>query len=197
MVLASAPSIDKARPQAVAPATSDRDRRLTFLVGDHYPFVWRVLRRLGLSEADADDAAQQVFLNVSRRLDDIRTGSERAFLFRTAVHVASKAHRSRRRRRETTEGDCADWPDQFPPADALLDQRRARALLDAMLHELPDELRDVVVLFEIEGLGKIEVAEALNIPPGTVASRLRRARQAISELVARHQARSRFRGSHD
>src|SRR4051812_12503921 len=67
-------------------------------VREHYGFAWRVLRRAGLSAEDADDAAQRVFLIATARLSDIQQGSERAFLFRTAAHVASKAHRSRRRR---------------------------------------------------------------------------------------------------
>ncbi len=56
---------------------------------------------------------------------------------------------------------------------------------------MPDDLKAVIVLFEIEGLTMGEIAEALAVPPGTVASRLRRARAELSAQVARHRARGR------
>jgi RNA polymerase sigma-70 factor (ECF subfamily) len=152
------------------------------------------LRRFGLSTADADDAAQRVFVIAAERYDDIAPGSERGFLFRTAMHVASKAHRSARRRLETAEADVGDEQDAAPLADELLDQRRARQLLDRILGEIEPDLAAVIVLFEIEGLTTTEVAEALDVPPGTVASRLRRARAELESHVSRHLARTRFRG---
>src|SRR5687768_7103195 len=72
--------------------------RVDVFVRQHHAFVWRVLRRNGLSPADADDAAQKVFLIAIERLSDIHAGSERAFLYRTAAHVAFKAQRAVRRR---------------------------------------------------------------------------------------------------
>jgi RNA polymerase sigma-70 factor (ECF subfamily) len=163
------------------------DLRITSLVQSTYPFVFRVLRRFGLSRADADDAAQQVFLVVDSRLSDVEPGKERAFLIRTAVHNASNAHRSRRRRPEDADGDCGDGADAGPSTDELVDQRRARALLDRLLDDMPMELKAVLVLYEIEGLTMSEIAEATDVPPGTVASRLRRARAELEARVARHQ----------
>lgn len=171
----------------------DASRKEEFVRG-HYAFVWRVLRRAGLSPEDADDAAQRVFLIATERLAEIARGSERAFLFRTAAHVASKVHRSRRRRPESAGLDDRDTADDAPSADELVDQRRARALLDRILAELPPELSAIFVLFDIEGLKKNEVAEALGIPPGTVASRLKRARDEIEARVVRYRARLRRNG---
>jgi RNA polymerase sigma-70 factor, ECF subfamily len=175
--------------------TTDRKERTDAFVRAHYAFVWRVLRRAGLSPEDADDAAQRVFLSAAERLDDIQAGSERAFLYRTAAHVASKAHRSRQRRPDAPGLDEAAAVDDAPTLDELLDQRRARALLDRILSELPQELSAIFVLFDVEGLKKTEVAEALGIPPGTVASRLKRAREEIEARVTRHQARSKRVGA--
>jgi RNA polymerase sigma-70 factor, ECF subfamily len=175
-------------------ATADAKRTEAF-VREHYGFAWRVLRRSGLSPADADDAAQRVFLIATERLSDITTGSERAFLFRTAMHVASKAHRSARRRPESPGLDGARECDPAPSVEELLDQRRARDLLDRILSELPPDLSAIFVLFDVEGLKKSEVAEALGIPPGTVASRLRRAREEIEARVTRLQARHRRMGA--
>jgi RNA polymerase sigma-70 factor, ECF subfamily len=184
----------KASPSTAMVQPIDHDRRLEALVRDHYAFVWRILRRFGLPEGEADDAAQRVFMIVDARLDDILPGSERAFLFRTGMHVASKVHRSVRRRREEPEDQITGLAGSEPLPDDLLDQRRARALLDRILGELPTDLQAVLVLFEIEELSTAEIAEALSIPAGTVASRLRRARAELEERVARYQARSRFKG---
>ncbi len=169
-------------------------RRTEAFVREHYAFAWRILRRAGLSPEDADDAAQRVFLIATERLADIRPGSERAFLFRTAAHVASKAHRSRRRRPDAPSIEVDEAVDAAPSLEDLLDQRRARDILDGILAELPLDLSAVFVLFDIEGLKKNEVAEALAIPPGTVASRLKRAREEIEIRVARLRARARTKG---
>jgi RNA polymerase sigma-70 factor (ECF subfamily) len=170
-------------------------QRTEAFVREHYAFAWRILRRAGLSPEDADDAAQRVFLIATARLHDIASGSERAFLYRTATHVASKAHRSRRRRPDLPGLDDAGALDDAPSLDELLDQRRARALLDRILSEMSPDLSAIFVLFDVEGLKKSEVAEALGIPPGTVASRLKRAREEIELRVARFTARTRRTGA--
>jgi len=169
-------------------------RRTEAFVREHYAFAWRILRRAGLSPEDADDAAQRVFLIATERLADIHPGSERAFLFRTAAHIASKAHRSRRRRPDVPSTEVDEAVDASPSLEDLLDQRRARDILDGILAELAPDLSAVFVLFDIEGLKKNEVAEALAIPPGTVASRLKRAREEIEARVVRLRARARRKG---
>jgi RNA polymerase sigma-70 factor (ECF subfamily) len=175
-------------------ATPDA-RRTEAFVREHYAFAWRVLRRAGLSPEDADDAAQRVFLIATERLADIESGSERAFLYRTSAYVASKAHRSQRRRPEAPGLDEGATLDDAPSLEELVDQRRARELLDRILGELPTELSAIFVLFDVEGLKKNEVAEALGIPPGTVASRLKRAREEIEARVTRLTARNRRMGA--
>ncbi len=168
-----------------APAPLGRAERVERLVREHFAFVWRVARRFGLAPADADDAAQRVMVIASERLGDIVDGSERAFLFRTAARVTSKAHRSRRRRPEDAREDCGEEADQGPTPEERVEQRRAREELDQILESLPAELRAAFVLFEIEGLSQSEVAHALGIAPGTVASRLRRAREEFTRIAIR------------
>ena len=161
------------------------DVRLRACVESHLKCVWRMLRRHGVCEADADDAAQRVFLVLSRKLGDVEVGHELPFLLRTAVFVASETRRSQRRRRESSDAP----PDIAAPAwqapDAALEQREALEAIDAVLERMDESLRAVFVLHEIEELTMAQIAETLQVPPGTVASRLRRARTEFEALCER------------
>jgi RNA polymerase sigma-70 factor (ECF subfamily) len=153
----------------------------------HFDFVWRLLCRLGVPRAEVDDAAQNVFIVVAQRLDEVSAEKERTFLYGTALRMAATLHRNRGRRMrlEATLVDDAARP-ALP--DEVLERRRALALLDEVLNGLDAELREVFVLSEIEELSASEVAAIAGIPAGTVASRLRRARQKFDERVRRLQA---------
>ncbi|MCU0686761.1 MAG: sigma-70 family RNA polymerase sigma factor [Polyangiaceae bacterium] len=178
-----------------ATATPDGAARLRRLVDTYFDFIWRSLRRLGVPEADADDAAQQVFLVVARKLPSIDPNNERSFLFGTALRVASDARRARRRRREDpTDPGSAEPSDNAPGPEDLVAQRRARALLDEVLETMPLDLQTVFVLFELEELPTPDIASLLGIPVGTVASRLRRAREEFQDRAKRLQARYSPRG---
>lgn len=148
--------------------------------------VWRFLRRLGLTPADADDAAQEVFLTAVDKFEAIRPGSERAYLFAIAVRVAS-----RRRRSERTYGQRAVAldVDAFAAAgmgsDEVVERRRALEMLDRALAELDEEKRTVFVLYELEEMTAQEIADVTNLPIGTVASRLRRAREQFQKTTRR------------
>jgi RNA polymerase sigma-70 factor, ECF subfamily len=161
------------------------EKRWRAIVKDHVDFTWRALRRLGVLEADLADAAQQVFLVMARKLALVREGSERGFLFQTAVRVASDSRRSRSRRREVPDALLASHADERPGPDDDLEARLRRAQLDRILDMMPMDLRAVFVLSELEELTMAQIAEMMSTPPGTVASRLRRARAAFSEQVAR------------
>ena len=160
----------------------------TEFVERHFAFVWRTLRRFGVPEADAQDAAQRVFVIATDRLDRIEPKKERAFLFGTAVRIADKVRRSHARKPTVSDSDPDGEPSPWPSADELLDQRRARALLDSILDQLSDDLRAVFVLYEIEQMTVSDIAGVLEIPVGTAASRLRRAREFFRELARAHQS---------
>jgi RNA polymerase sigma-70 factor (ECF subfamily) len=179
----------RAAPASVAGAD---EARLRAMVASHMDFTWRSLRRLGLSPDAADDATQRVFVVAHERLADIAPGCEKAFLFNTAVRVASSTRRTYARRREVLGDDASfESPDPTPHADELLDRHRARALLEDLLDEMEMDLRVVFVLFELEGMKTGEIATTLDVPEGTVASRLRRARGEFQGMVKRYQARNR------
>src|SRR5512138_3462850 len=161
---------------------SPRDR-LRELLTEHHAFVWRSLRRLGVPEGDVEDASQQVFLVAHRRLGDIMPDRERSFLFQTALRVAADWRRAHKRRCEDAGAELPEVPDASANPEEQIDQRRQRALLDRVLAAMPMELRAVFVLFELEEMTMLEIATMSDLPPGTVASRLRRARQAFREAV--------------
>jgi RNA polymerase sigma-70 factor (ECF subfamily) len=173
--------------QAVGPGVqsiSEPDSRLPWLIKTEYLFVWRALRRFGVQESDAEDAAQQVFMVAARKLEKIEPNRERAFLFATALRVArNERRRAARRPREDLE--LHEPMTDEPAADDLLEQARSRRVLDSILNRLSERLRAVFILYEIEDLTMAEIAVVLAISSGTVASRLRRARRRFAQEVAR------------
>ena len=166
--------------------------RLRATVANHFSFVWRSLRNLGVAQGDVDDAAQQVFLVLSQKLDAVPSGQERAFLFGTAVRIASRARRTRNRRREVSE--LPAQVDPAPDPEESLDRSQERAWLDEILQRLEPDLRSVFILFAVEDLTVSEISNVLGIPRGTAASRLRRAREEFRGHVRRLEAQSRSYG---
>ena len=174
--------------EAMTPSAA-RAARIRALVDDHFGFVWRYLRGLGIPAAEVDDAAQQVFIVASQKVDAIRVGAERSFLIGTAHGVAANARRANLRRKEVPEDLAVDaYVDGAPDAEASAGKREELVVLDQFLASLPDDVREVFVLFELEGVTMAAIAHDLSIPPGTVASRLRRAREAFQEMAKRYQA---------
>lgn len=172
------------------------EERLEALATANFQFIWRSLRRLGVPPVAVDDAAQQVFEVASRRLSDIQPGRERAFLFKTALLVAAEGRRSAARRRELyPESEVEELADPAPTPEEANEWARKRALLDEILLAMKLEERTVFVLFELEELSMVEIAEIVEIPPGTVASRLRRAREEFHAQAKRVRARLSFQGA--
>lgn len=174
-------------------ATPDRGRIAT-IVGEHLAFVWRLLRRFGVPPSDVDDAAQRVFIVASAKLDQIEQGRERSFLAATAVRVASAVRRDAKRRPEIATSNLDDQLAAGPSPDEEAESREALVLLDRILEAMPDELRVVLVLCDIEQLTVPEVARLQRAPVGTISSRLRRGRKDLAEGIKRLQAKSRHGG---
>jgi RNA polymerase sigma-70 factor, ECF subfamily len=158
---------------------------------EHHGFVWRSLFHLGLPRGQVDDAVQDVFLVVYRRLADYdgRT-SMRNWLYGIARRVASQyrrgAERSERRLRVVRS------PEDSQPRDAGEAARfEAADLVRIFLGELDEDKREVFLLAELEGMSATEVAETLDLNVNTVYARLRAARLRFEKAVARHEARHR------
>ncbi len=150
-----------------------------------FDFVWRSLRRLGVPDAQIDDAAQDVFIVVHRRLGEFEgRSSVRTWVFGIALRVASD-HRRALRRRGPHESLGDDVPGTGADPQRAAERLEGLRLLDTVLDALDDDRRAVFVLAELEQLTAPEIAEALSVPLNTVYSRLRLAREDFERAAAR------------
>jgi RNA polymerase sigma-70 factor (ECF subfamily) len=176
-----------------APATDVRA-----LYQTHFPFVWRNLRRLGVPEAQLEDAAQEVFLVVHRRLDsfDANWSSVQTWLFGIVLRVAQNERRARRRRsaREAPGALEAMPSDSLSPAE-LMAKREAARLVQQTLETLSENERAIFVLVDIEMMAVPQAAEALRLKLNTAYGRLRTARAEFERSLRRIRAQEGHGGS--
>ena len=188
------------RPLHVAPAASAADPDTVArtpalgvegLFERYFDFVWRNARRMGVREEDLDDAVQDVFVVVHRRLAEFEERSSvETWLFSILLRVVQHYRRSKARRlaRLTallhfTGGDAE--PQAQEGALELLTRHEQASLLHRLLGEIEDGKRAVFILIELEQRSAPEVAEALGMNVNTVYSRVRAARQELERAVAR------------
>jgi RNA polymerase sigma factor (sigma-70 family) len=159
----------------------------------HFATVHRYLaRRVGVS--DAEDLAAEVFLQAFRRREtyDLSRADARPWLLGVATNVARRHHRTESRALRLLARTGVD-PAMEDHAERVVGRVAAEAWyrsIAAVLAEMSAGDRDVLLLFAWEGLSYDEVAEALDVPPGTVRSRLHRARKQIRDTLGD------MRGSH-
>jgi RNA polymerase sigma-70 factor (ECF subfamily) len=154
------------------------------VVRRHQRRVYGVALRIVRAHDVADDVAQEAFVRAWRSLDRFELGRPFApWVCRIAANLALNHVRSPRAREEGLPEGHAEMPalDQGP-LEALLDDE-ARRVLDAAVAELPAEQRAVFVLRAVEELSYEEIAAALGLPPGTVMSRLYRARERLARAL--------------
>src|SRR6188768_3415836 len=192
--LAGTPSLAGLRivpPTPAAVRMPSADALLRVALANHLALVWRVLRRTGLGPADAEDASQDVFWVLAQRFGDVPERAQKSFLISTALRVASDRKQSKWHRSVSAGLDVEARVSDAPLPDEALEMRRAGALLDEALATLEELERTVFVLAELEQMTRSEVAEVLGIPEGTVASRLKRARESLEIAVRRLRSRPR------
>jgi RNA polymerase sigma-70 factor (ECF subfamily) len=182
-------------------SAQEKHARLAQLFRDHHAFIWRAVRRLGADPEVAADMTQQAYLIAAERFDDLKVGSERAFLFATAIGLAKTLHR--RERRCQLEGDMDDVSllsgaeeTDRASVDGVARRHDAQLLLQRVLSKMEPDVVTVFCLFELEGISAPEIAQLLEVPVGTVASRLRRARLQFREEATRLEQVVRRRGGH-
>ena len=179
---------ESAPPGHLNASMADATRSLGFraLYDAHVDFVWRNLRRLGVSLTEVDDRTQEVFVVAHRRwatFEDHGHGP-RAWLFQILLRVVSDARRHRRRHPEDADGGAAEGR-RSEPASQLDDIARRESVeqLDRALAVIDVGRRAVLVLHEIEEMTAPEIAKAMNLPLNTVYSRLRVARDELEQAL--------------
>lgn len=161
----------------------DDQARLGRLYREHADFVWRVLLRFGIPEAQAEDVAHEVFLVVRRRLAGYDPASPfRAWLYGIARGVAANVRRSRERRENRLR--VVEAPPAPPTPEEHVERSQAAALVERFLDTLGPAQREVFVLVDIEGMSGPEAARALGDNLNSVYSRLRLARNRFRQFAA-------------
>jgi RNA polymerase sigma-70 factor, ECF subfamily len=152
---------------------------------DHGRFLYQVAYRLTGNDDDAQDLVQEVLLRVRRGLETYEPGSLEGWLSRITTNAF--LDEVRRRKRRPLEG-LPDDPDRVlppaPPADVALAAQALPDHVQEALARLPGDYRAAVVLCDVVGLPYQEIAEILDVPVGTVRSRIHRGRSELRELLA-------------
>ena len=182
------PSFD---PAAAGGGETSQPLEVRTIYREHGRFVWLSLQRLGIHPSDLDDVAQDVFMVVHRRLDTFdRRARVSTWLFGICMRVAANYRRRRRWTHEVlTGGGEEDRPSGLAAADDVLVRREQRELAERALNRLEIAKRATFVMFEIEALSCLEIAELMNVPVGTVYSRLHSARRQLEKNLSRDLAR--------
>jgi RNA polymerase sigma-70 factor (ECF subfamily) len=178
-------------PAAAGLAEASAALEVRTIYREHGRFVWLSLQRLGVHPSDLDDVAQDVFMVVHRRLATFdRRARVSTWLFGICMRVAANYRRRRRWTHEVLSGGFEDdRPASLDAADDVLVRREQREIAELALSRLEIAKRATFVMFEIESLSCLEIAELMNVPVGTVYSRLHSARKQLEKNLARDLAR--------
>lgn len=207
---ASLPATAVSAP-AAARGDEDRDlvdraragdtRAFEALIRRYQTWVFTLALRMVGDRAEAEDMAQEIFLKAYRGLKGFKgTSRFSTWLYAIASHHCLN-HLQAGHRRPLQHGSVGDRPsragndppalvdrlaDEAPRADALLERSDRARIVQAELANLTEEHRIILVLREIQGLSYEEIAQALRLEPGTVRSRLHRARMEMKARLTRH-----------
>jgi RNA polymerase sigma factor (sigma-70 family) len=162
--------------------------RFEAVVLPHLSAAYRLARYLTRSDADADDVVQEAFLRALKYFGGFRgqgASQSRAWLLAIVRNMAHTWQRRHRADASTTEFDeivhSEAIGDEHP--GSVLSRSDLRETLADVLDRLPPDFREVIVLREIEGLSYKEISEVVDVPVGTVMSRLARARKRLQEAL--------------
>lgn len=167
---------------------------LAQLYATHFRYVWRCLRSLGVRERELDDAIQDLFMVVQRKLPEFDGKvSPKTWLYAIAIRIARRTkERYWRDQRHGTPDDEPERPSTSSlDAEAHVERNERLVLARAALGALDDDKREVFVLAQVEQMSAKEIADIVGIPMNTVYSRLRAARAAFEAEVQRLSLRSR------
>ncbi len=160
--------------------------RFEVLVRRYQRLVATAALRMGTPRQEIDDVCNEVFYKVFRSLNRYRpTHAMSTWLYRITVNAALDRRRAHRHDAQMDEIPTT-LTDDGPSPHQLADDRQRCAILHEALGRLPEHYRAPLVLAHVEGLAVEEVARILNLPEGTIKSRLFRARAMLKEIIRRH-----------
>ncbi len=133
----------------------------------------------------AEDVTQDVFIRLLTNAPDLRPGSEKAWLLKVALNRCRDIWRAAWVKRVVLGSPALE----LTPAPDQMDDRLEKQELLAAIRRLPADFRDAILLHYYQGYGITEIAEMLNVPEGTISSRLSRGRQKLEEILKESEAR--------
>ena len=167
----------------------DVPRDAAAVVDLHGDFVWRTLLRLGIRDADVEDVFQEVLIVVHRQLPSFEGRSKTTtWLYSVCVRVASTYRRRAWFRRERPTAELPEPPSPEAGPDEQLGDAEERRTLREVLDRMESEKRALFVMFELDELPCDEIGQMLDIPVGTVHSRLHAARLDFQAALRRYRA---------
>lgn len=175
----------------VGPARSERGARdqasnFETVYQRDFDFAWRSLRRLGVPNMQLEDAVQDLFVVVCRRLPEFDGRSQlRTWIFAIAMRVA-KEYRRRALRPQVEPHTSMAQPPALPSEQCL--RKESVELLDRLLSSLDEDKRVVFILAELEEMSVPEIALAVGANPNTIYSRLRAARRDLNAAISQHRS---------
>jgi RNA polymerase sigma-70 factor (ECF subfamily) len=151
----------------------------------HFEYVYRVARRLGTPDSEAEDVVHEVFVIVYKKLDRFEGGRLTTWLYRITANVVSERHR--RRRVKNAFEALRLWIGGEAPDDPERSAEKASAsrAVERVLERMSPKKREVFALFELEGLPGEDIAERLGCPINTVWTRLHHARKEFLSIAKR------------
>ncbi len=169
----------------MARAQQGDSEALNRLLAEHYDRLYAVCRRVAGNDADAADGCQEALMAIVRGLDRFDGRSSfRTWSYRVATNACLDELR-RRNRRPVAVAELPEPTDSGPAIDTSLADRMT---LDGALGQLADEFRVPIVLRDVAGLDYAEIAETLDIPAGTVRSRISRGRRHLAGILGNQSA---------
>jgi RNA polymerase sigma-70 factor (ECF subfamily) len=179
----------------IAPPSFDFDS----VYEEHFSFVWRMARRIGVAEESLDDVCQEVFFVVHKRLDQFAGRSSLKTWVFGILHNVVLVHRRSLGRKSPTHRSATPAIDPETLADAnaspydRLSTAEAGHIARRLLDGLDEDKRTILVLVEIEEMSVAEVAKAMNVNVNTAPARLRAARKQFTQAVNRYRAQEHWR----
>jgi RNA polymerase sigma-70 factor (ECF subfamily) len=171
---------------------ADKARRFRDAALPHLDDVYTLARYLMRNAADADDAVQECYLRAFRHFDGFRGESPKPWLLAILRNVCRSEFARRSGRMAEAESEAPEaavplWQEQADSAEAAILRRQDADTLRALLAGLPEQFRETLVLRDVEDLSYQEIAQVLDVPVGTVMSRLARARRLLREAWCKAQ----------